>query len=488
MTVMATGDLIGIDVGTTSVKAAVFDAGGNTLSSYASAYPTRRPEPCWVEQDTDDWMRHVLAALSQFAPNPTVEAVGLCSQVNTHVFVDGQGNVLMPAIVWQDGRCAAEAARLDAMITQKERLDWWGLPLPIDASHVLSRMAWVARHHPGIWARTRWVLAPKDYCILKLTGEAIADPLTAYGLVDGQLQLIGKLLDLVPGAAQRLPPFAPITATVGRIRPGLPGAGLPMVAGSMDAWSGMAGAGVSKNGEGLYLSGTSEIAGILSDRKVQTPGVIALPECDGIQLHTGPTQSGGASAQWLAALLGRSQDEIDRLVAESDPARPAPMFLPHLQGERAPVWDIQSRASFSGIDSSMGAADFARAVYEGVAHSVRWLFEALVQSAAVTPEIINLSGGGARSDCWCQIRADVLGRPLRRTSNLNAGVLGAAMFAGAGIGRFSSIPEAVKALVRFDRVFEPDPRRAAYYDHRFAKYKELYGQLRLFNAALGSWD
>jgi xylulokinase len=477
--------LIGIDVGTTSVKAALFDAHGSTRAAYASSYAMRRPKPAHVEQDPADWMRHVLAALSQLATGHRVSAVGLCSQVNTHVFVDASGTALMPAIIWQDGRCAEEAARLDALVPTEDRIAWWGAPLPIDASHVLSRMAWVARHHPDIWARTRWVLAPKDYCLLKLTGEVYADPLTSFAMVDKGLRYIPKLLGLVPDAALKLPPLAPFTEMVGRIKSGLPGAGLPMVTGTMDAWSGLLGAGVALDGEAMYLSGTSEVGGIVSRRKVPTPGVIAFPECEGITLHAGPTQAGGAAADWVANLLGRSPEEISQLVAHSDPYRPAPIFLPHLQGERAPIWDIAARASFSAIDASMGPAEFARAVYEGVAYSVRWLFEALEHSAALRPALINHSGGGARSDAWCQIRADVLGIPLRRTANLNSGVLGAAILAGAGARQFASIPEAVRALVRFDRVFQPEPRMREHHDARFAAFKALYGQLRSFNAAIG---
>ena len=100
-----------------------------------------------------------------------MRAVGLCSQVNSHVFVDAEGKALIPAITWQDGRAAGEAAELDAEIGPEEKIGWWGAPLPIDASHVLSRMAWVKHHKPDIWRETRWVMAPKDYCIFHLTGE-----------------------------------------------------------------------------------------------------------------------------------------------------------------------------------------------------------------------------------------------------------------------------------------------------------------------------
>lgn len=467
--------LIGIDVGTTAVKAALFDDRGQVLKSFGQRYLTSRPTPGHVEQNAEDWMRLVHVALQEFKTDG-IHALGLCSQVNTHVFVDANGQALLPAMTWQDGRCANEAAMLDAQISIEEKLMWWGAPLPIDASHVLSRMAYVARHHPDVWANTRWVMAPKDYCLFHLTGEVVTDPMTAFGIVDGNLNLIRRLPELVPGAAERLPPLAPFTKVVGKLRDGT-----PVVTGTMDAWSGMFGAGVCEDGQALYLSGTSEILGIVSTQKLPVPGVIAFPRCEGITLHAGPTQSGGASVEWLSRLLGKSAVELSELAASADTAKPLPLFLPHLEGERAPLWDINARASFAGLNSTMGAAEVSRAVFEGVAYSARLAMESLEASACLRPVEINHSGGGASSDIWCQIRADVLGRPIKRMKMRDAGVLGAALMAGVGAGVFGSLREAAKEFVMVDRVFEPDTREIARHDVGFDKYKLLYRQLKSVN-------
>lgn len=473
--------LIGIDVGTTAVKAALFDFKGNALKTFSRRYPTLRPANGHVEQNPDDWMRLVLAALTELSDGPpagNVTAIGLCSQVNTHVFVDAHGRPLLPAFTWQDGRCAEQAALLDAQISEDEKLGWWGAALPIDASHVLSRMAYVAKHFPDIWHKTRWVMAPKDYCLLHLTGEAVTDPMTAFGIVDGNLKLLPPLLNLVPGATERLPALASFTKVTGPISDGLPCAGLPMVTGAMDAWSGLLGAGVSEEGQSLYLSGTSEILGIVSSRKKPVPGVIAFPKCEGILLHAGPTQSGGASVEWVSKLLGRTPAEISELAATADTSKPVPMFLPHLEGERAPLWDINSRASLSGLSSNMGAAEVARATLEGVGYSSRLVMESLVASACLCPKEINHSGGGATSDTWCQIRADILGLPIKRMRMLDAGVLGAALIAGTGAKVFESLSEAAKKFVTVDRVFVPNPEQQERHDHGFERYKMLYQQLK----------
>jgi xylulokinase len=478
--------LIGIDVGTTAVKAALFDLKGNDVKTFSQRYPTIRPSPGHAEQNPADWMGHVLAALAELGdsvPTGTIKAIGLCSQVNTHVFVDENGKALLPAFTWQDGRAAKEASKLDAQVSNEEKLGWWGAPLPIDSSHVLSRMAYVQHHHAAEWARTRWVLAPKDYCLFHLIGEVVTDPMTAFGVVDGNLAVIPKLIDLVEGAEGRLPPLAAFTKVIGKIRAGLPCAGVPMITGAMDAWSGLLGAGVSDNGQGLYLSGTSEILGIVSCSKAPVPGVIAFPKCEGITLHAGPTQSGGASVEWLSKLISKTPTEISELAAGADTSKLLPMFLPHLEGERAPLWDIHSRASFSGLSSAMGAAELARATLEGVAYSARLVIESLEASACVKPVEFNHSGGGAASDIWCQIRADVLARPVKRMKMLDAGVLGAALMAGTGIGTFRSLQQAAKDFVVVDRVFEPDPVEQKRHVRGFEKYKQLYHQLEPWNGA-----
>lgn len=477
--------LIGIDVGTTAVKAALLDMKGNVLRRFGERYPTARPAPGRVEQDPACWMDLVTRALAHLGQGVQVACVGLCSQVNTHVFTDGGGKPLLPAFTWQDTRCAGDAAALDARLSTEDKISWWGAPLPVDASHVLARMAHVARTAPDIWARTRFVMAPKDYCIFQLTGQATADPMTNFGILDQHLSLIQPLLALVPGAAGRLPPVSGFTALAGHIRPGLPCAGVPVVTGAMDAWSGLLGAGVSEDGQGLYLSGTSEILGLLSHRRKPVPGVIAFAECEGMVLHAGPTQSGGASAEWLGRILGRSVAEVSALAATAD-LRHVPLFLPHLDGERAPLWDAQARGAFTGLTSATGAAEFALSVLEGVAYSARLVFDSLALSACREAEVIHHAGGGAASGVWCQIRADVLGRNLRRTAMRDAGVLGAALMAGVGIGAFGSLASATRSFVQFDDGFTPRPETAARHAARFASFKLAYEQLKPLRETSGT--
>ena len=477
--------LIGIDVGTTSVKAALFDEHGVQLASFATRYSTRRGVNGVATQNPHDWMQLVekaLRAVSAGLPLGAVKGVGLTSQVNTHVFVDEHLNPLLPAFTWQDTRCADDAAELDLQVSTEDKIKYWGAPLPIDASHVLARMAYVKRVHLDVWAKTKYVLAPKDYCIAKLTGKILTDPMTAFGVVDNHLKLIEPLVALVEGAKNRLPEIAGFTKPAGKIRGGWPCAGTRIIVGAMDAWAGFLGAGAAQDGDAVYLSGTSEILGLVSKTKVPTPGVIAFPECENLVIHAGPTQSGAASLDWAAQLFNRPIDELLAIAAALDPETQVPVFLPHLDGERAPLWDAQSRGVFAGAGAQMGAAHFTLSVLEGVAYAVRLLLESLELSSGMNPDGLAHAGGGARADHWCQVRADVLGVPIRRLKNLDAGVAGAAMLAGVGVGLFPSIPQAAQKFVQIDRVFEPRAALKLRHEKGFERYKLLYQQLKSFNA------
>jgi xylulokinase len=485
---LATETLIGIDIGTTAIKAILVDLDGNILQSFARSYPTARPCPGHVEQNPSDWMNGVLAALDAFLKGKGGDHVlgkGLTSQVNTHVFVDAGGTPLLPAMVWQDGRCGDDAARLDARIGLEQRTAWFGGPMPIDASHALSRIAYVGRVNPRVFAETRHVLLPKDYCALQLTGEAASDPISAVGLVDAKFAYIADLIAMVPGAREKLPPLRDFTYAVGKVRSSLPFAGVPVFIGTMDAWAVMFGIGVIRNGDAMYLSGTSEVPGILSARRVPTAGVIVFPSYKGITLHVAPTQSGGASLAWASALLGRSAEEISALVDASPRSTTVPLFLPHLQGERAPLWDIKSRGVFARLETATGPGEVGRSVMEGVAFSARLAFEAVETSADLVVDCLNLGGGGARSDVWCQIRADALGKALRRVRILDAGVVGAAAMAGLGSGAMPTLEATIGRMVSFERTFEPNRGAGDYYNTKFDKYRELYTALKHFNDGYG---
>ena len=479
---MAERDLfLGADVGTTSIKAGLFDAEGRLIAHDGRHYPTSRPAPGIVEQDPRDWTDGVVATMDKLLTGDRAEriaAVGLSSQVNTDVFVDANGHAVAPAIMWQDNRAARQAAELEANICAADKISWWGAPLPIGASHVLARMAWMARERPDVYAATCHVLTPKDYCLRTLAGAATTDPMSNFFIVGLDLTYVEPLISRVKGARERLAPLKFFTDVVGEIKLGSTGRRAPVIAGTMDAWSGLFGAGVHKAGQGVYMSGTSEILAIASTKRIGAPGVVTFPNAAGLTVHAGPTQSGGDFLRWWGEATGRDVAGVLEVAAQADRTGRPTLFLPHLEGERAPLWDAQLRGAFIGLDGRTTGPDFALAVMEGVALSARMLLASLDAAGGESAPRLFHAGSGARSDLWAQIRADCLGRPLDRAAYPDVGCLGAAIMAAVGIGAHRSLADAIPAMARIERTFEPDARMKPRYDAMYDAYLRATQALR----------
>ncbi len=478
---------IGIDIGTSSVKATLGGPGIGEVDTYAASYPLSRPATGRAEQNPDDWLAHALQALGQFAARAdadAVQAIGLTSQVNTHIFCDGRGLPLHPALTWQDTRSARSAARLESRIDESRKVTALGAPVPIDASHVLARMEWMAANEPGVWDATDHVLLPKDYVLARLTGVTVSDPLSNVGLVGPTLTYAAPLLDLVPRSHHLLPELADPLDLAGVMGPGHPFAGTPVAVGTMDAWASLFGLGVTEEGEAMYLAGTSEVLGLIANRGSGAPGVVTFADWRHRRLHAGPTQSGGASMHWLATLLGQDLAAVIALASPDHITTTSPLFLPHLEGERAPLWDPLSRGAFVGMTSATGPRELAACLMEGVAFAARLALEAVEASGQRVAASLCHGGGGARSDTWCQIRTNALGRPLERPRSANPGAAGALVMASLACGDMHSLREAAGCLVQRGRVFTPDPRHHPLGDERFQLYKDLYRSLRPVNLAL----
>lgn len=474
--------LIGIDIGTSSVKAVLVGSGGDVLDRYSASHPTTRPAPGHAEQGAKGWLNHVQAALGQFSAHPAaarVQAIGITSQVNTHLFCDAALRPLAPAITWQDTRAGGQGAALDARLSPQDKIAALGAPIPIDASHALSRMAWMQAARPDLWAQTRHVLLPKDWVIARLTGQVGADPLSAVGLAGPDLTYADAVLALVPRAADVLAPLHDPLSVAGQMVDG-PFRGVPVATGTMDAWAAMFGLGVASEGEAMYLSGTSEVLGLIRARVTNEPGIIVFPPWRGTTLHAAPTQSGGASLDWLGRLLGRDVPDLAGGQIRAD----SPLFLPHLEGERAPLWDAQSRGAFVGLSGASDAPALVASVMEGVAFAARLALEGVARSGADPVALLRHGGGGARSDAWCQIRADVLGRRLARVAAPESGAMGALVMAGVAAGLLPDLAQAAANLVQVDRVFDPNPAAMARSDTRFALWQELYAAQRPISARL----
>jgi xylulokinase len=471
--------LAGFDVGTTAVKGLYFDAAARRVVTEASRdYPLCRPQEGYAEQDPHDWLTGLHACreeLERAAPRAVIAAVGICSQVNTHVFVDAELVPVHPAISWQDQRCAGAARELDRRAGDRKQLIFGG-PFSIDASYALSRALWLQQSDPEAWARTRWILSPKDFCIAALTGELHSDRISPVGLVGADGEYLAGAIALVDGAAERLPPLAEFDTTAGRTTGacGFP-RGLPVCVGTMDAWSSIYGSGVVRPGQGAHISGTSEIVGLMAAEPGSAPGVISFPPVRARYLHAGGTQAGGDALRWIATLLGVS---IDEALGAAAAVEPQPIvFLPHLAGERAPLWNADARAVFIGMTTGTERGHVVRAVLEGVAHAARHLRECCEQAAGFGAEALRLSGGGADSTLWNQIKADTHRCTLEQVASTMTGCLGAALMAGAAAGATNDLESWAAEVVTVARRYEPDPVAADRLDGLHAIYRATYRSL-----------
>lgn len=480
--------ILGIDLGTTSLKGVLFTVEGELVAHHATRYPTNRHGDGRVEQDASDWLAAFWAVVEQLIAGRQprdIVALGICSQVNTYVFVDADGRPLAPAIVWQDGRAAEEAARLDALVCDEQRQQWWASGMAISASHMLPNMAHVAATRPDIWAQTNKVLSPKDFLLRHLTGQWTADPLAAFDHVDRAGSYIDDLIALVPGAERRLAPLSSYRSVVGQLSHArLPGCSAVVVTGTMDAFGCLFGSGAAGPGEGSYISGTSEIIALIGDRPGGAPGIVSFAPVDGWYVQAGPTQSGGDTLRWLAVLLGVSHQQVLEQAALADRTGPGNrlLFLPHLEGERAPFWDPDARGSFLGMTSNDAAPEPALAALEGVAISAALIFDGASAAAGRKPNSLYIGGTGNSSDLWAQIRADMLEVPLRRVECLDTGSVGAAIMASVGGGFETSVAEASRKFVHVERSFMPNSARFPRYRQMKQRYLAAYEALKIVYA------
>jgi len=510
MTRTAPDLVLGIDLGTSSCKAGLFDHAGRPHGSGQAAYAITRGPDGQAEQWPDDWWQAAAQAARQAladgqVPAEAVAAVGLSGQVGTHVLLDRAGQPLRPAISWQDTRARQEVTALHQRISRERLAAILGIDLPPGPAWPLPRLLWLQRHAPQHLAAAWRLLQVKDFVAYRLTGELATDASSWRGLVclpgsEIAADLLRELDLPVDLLAVRKPP----AAVMGQVSPaaaeacGL-AAGTPVVTGWNDLNCGLLGTGVVRPGMGFDIGGTSEHLGVALAAGGPLPGAQALmlapylvdDPAGAARVCYGVTSSGGGSLEWYAAqfvpdlfaaygqpLPPDAPARLEALAASVPPGAGGLVFLPYLNGERAPIWDASARGVFFGLSGAHRHPHFARAVLEGVAFSLRQVLQLVEAATGALVERVYASGGPARLALWNQIKADVLQRPLVIPRETHAACLGAAMLAAIGSGWYAEAAPAAAAMVQFARQVEPTARRAARYDALFALYASLYPQLR----------
>jgi xylulokinase len=467
--------LVGLDVGTTGVKALALSPEGEVLARAEEEYGLSTPRPGWAEQDPEDWWRAAERALAALGAEPT--SIGLSGQMHGLVVLDEQARVLRPAILWNDQRTELECAEIEERIGLARLVELTGNRAL--TGFTAPKLLWLRRHEPDVFGRIAHVLLPKDYVRFRLTAERASDVSDASGTLLFDVanrrwsdELLEEL-DLDPAWLPRALESPEVS--------GESGAGVPVAAGAGDQAAAALGVGVDRPGPLSIVLGTSGVV------FASLPGYAADPQArvhafchavPGAWQAMGVMLSAGGSLRWLRDLLGA--DGYGELTAAAElwpPGAEGLMFLPYLAGERTPHADPHARGALTGLALRHDRGAVTRAVLEGVAYGLRDSLE-LLKELGVEPSAGRVSGGGARSELWLRILASVLDLPLERTAADEGSAYGAALLGGVAAGVFRDVHEAVAACVRVRETVEPEARWRPAYEHGYERFRLLYPVLR----------
>jgi xylulokinase len=468
--------LLGIDLGTSGLKAGVFDPAGRLVARSVVQYDTARPRPGWAEQAPAAWWAACSSALNALLAQldrSKLRAVCAAGLAPSLTCIDERGLPVGPTPIWSDGRARAEQLELE------KRLGRRGF------SSLLPRLLWLKRYEPTRYQNTRWALQSYEYLPFKLTGEACAvtNGTSAAAAPSDVAEAVGLDASKFPGRRLRCgEPWGRVCAAAAA-ETGLP-SGLPVVAGTVDAFAAWLGTGTLEPGQLCNTTGTTNTLALVRKEPLEDGegrfGTVPHP-CGDNWMAAGALTSGGQLLDWFRrTFYGNDSGALALLLREAASAPAGAeglLVLPYLAGERSPVKDPHARAVFFGLSEAHRRAHLARAVVEAAALAVGDLCDVMHQGGGRASEV-RLAGPAAQSDLSGQIRADVLGLPVVLPEVADAGALGAAMAAGNGAGLFPSFPQAVRCMARTRAVLKPDPERHALYRRLFALYRDLYCHLR----------
>lgn len=464
--------VLAIDVGTTSAKGGLVALDGRVVASARRSYPIAVGDrPGWAEQDPETWWNAVASIGRELAGFDGAEVIAIAVDGHgpTLVAVDNDARPTRPAITWLDTRATAELDELSAATG----LHGWALG-------VLPAALWVERHDRDAAARSRWYLNTWEFLAFRLAGRA------ATALVAGQTPPSAEILREAGLAASKIAPPVAAGQVVGGLTPaaaiavGLP-AGLPVVAGVVDAFASFHGAGLLAPGDAIDTGGMSGGFGVYWSDPVEARGSFCTPApLPGLHVVGGAMAATGRALDWFRDDVLGGAITADALIEEAGlvpPGADGLVFLPYLAGERSPIWDPLARGAFVGLTVRHGRGHMTRAILEAAALAVRHVAEPIL-AAGVTVRDVRVCGGPASSATWNQIKADVTGFTVAVPHALETAVVGSGILGAVGVGAYGDLPSAIGAMTRIDGRIEPRPELRARYDELFRIYKDLYPALK----------
>jgi len=480
--------LVGLDIGTTGVRALAVGRRGEVVASAGRSYPLAMPRPGWTEQDPDDWWRATRDALMEVAGavEGRVDGIGVTGQMHGAVFLDRAGKSIRPALLWNDQRTEAQCLEITTRVGAERLLQLAGNPAL--TGFQAPKVLWLREEEPDAYSQVAHLLLPKDYIRYRLTGELATDLSDASGtlLLDlGRRAWSDELLRLLEIPLEWLPAVVESSQQTGYIERSLAaelglGPKVPVAAGAGDNAAAAIGVGVIAPGVGVSSIGTSGVLFVPSARF--TPDQLGRVHafCHGVPggYHLmGVTLAAGAALEWWRQTFTWpiTHESLAELAATAAPGSGGLLFLPYLFGERSPHLDARARGAFVGLSARHGRAELTRSIMEGVVFSLRQSLEIIAELAPV--EEIRATGGGARSRFWVQLQANIYDRPVSVMAVEEGAAYGAALLAGVASGIFPDVNAACE-LAQVKETVEPDAETRGLYAELFGTYAGLYPSLR----------
>ncbi|MEN6506081.1 MAG: xylulokinase [Planctomycetaceae bacterium] len=495
---------LGIDVGTSGTKSLIMDARAKVLATATAEHPIYAPKPGWSEQKPEQWWDSTVASVRVVIKKAKIDAksiaaIGFSGQMHGLVITDAAGKVLRPSLIWNDQRTAVEAGEIEAAVGGKKNL----IKLvgnQAQTSFTLTKLMWVRKHEPKIYDRIKHFLLPKDYIRLKMTGEYVGDVSDMSGtlMLDQRKRAWSKeIISKFQIDASILPPLVESHEVTGKLTAAA-AAELGMAAGTLvtggggDQPVGAVGNGVVTAGLTSASMGTSGVVFTHAKEYATDPESRVGTFCASVAgeyCMFGCILSAGGSYQWFRNVLGASEiaqakkqglDPYELLTAQ---AKQAPagceglFFLPYLTGERTPHGDPNAKACWIGIHSRTTRSELVRSVLEGVTFAMNDAVT-LLRKQVGTISQVRLSGGGARSEFWRQLQADIYGAPCATINCHEGPAYGAALLASVGGGAFKDIRQACTAGIKVTRTVKPNAKSKALYAKLYTQYAALYPALK----------
>lgn len=486
---------MGIDISTTSAKALIIDEQGHVLATGSTPQPISQPYPLWSEQHPADWWDGVVSSIRSALAEAgitgdAIQGIGLTGQMHGLCMLDSGGNVLRPAILWNDQRTGKQCEEITEIVGFERLIELTGNRAL--TGFTAPKILWVRENEPEIYQQCAHILLPKDFIRFKLSGEYATDLAGAAGtllLNVARRQWSAEVLDALQIPQEWMPPVhegPQVTSVVSAEAAALTGlaAGIPIVGGGGDQAAGAVGMGcVNPHNIGVTVGTSGVVFAPLSQYAYEPEGRLhafchAVPG----QWHfMGVMLSAAGSLQWYRDTLAPSTS-YDQLLAEAASVPPGSdglFYLPYLTGERTPHADPNARGAFVGLTTRHTRGHLTRAVLEGVAFGLRDSFTLIANAGLPADYQVRISGGGARSAIWQQIIADIFGAPLVNVNTPEAGAFGAAILASVGTGAFPDVQTAAEQLIATGETVLPGSDRVQY-DDLHTVYESLYPALKPF--------